>query len=66
MVGMVFGMTDARGNHRPVYQYDTEQQGPDECRSFLHFLYLLPTNSSIEETQPLLALPFEYVRRYRE
>ncbi len=38
MVGMVFSMTDARGDHRPVYQYDAEQQGPDECRSFLHFL----------------------------
>lgn len=38
MVGMVFSMTDTRGDHRPVYQYDAEQQGPDECRSLLHFL----------------------------
>ncbi len=36
MVGMVFGMTDARGDHRPVYQYKAEQQSPDKCRLF-HF-----------------------------
>jgi hypothetical protein len=63
MVSMVFSMTDTRGDHRPIYQYDAEQQGPDECRSS-HFS-LTYKCSFIEAPPPLLALPFEYVRRYR-